>query len=324
MKPNSWTFLAKLGFAVLLCNPSPALAQTLGTATTFAVLGGSTVTNTGSSVVTGDLGVSPGTAITGFPPGIVVGTIHSADAVALQAQSDVTTAYNALAGLACTGNLTGTDLGGLTLTAGVYCFSSSAQLTGILTLNAQGDPAAVFVFQIGSTLTTASNSSVVLINGAQSCNVFWQVGSSATLGTDTAFAGNILALTSITLNTGASISGRALARNGAVTMDTNNVSNALCSLGPSPTPTLTATAGPSPTPTFTASPGPSPTSTLTATAGPSPTPTVTATFGPSPTATQTGVPGGPPPAVPTLSGWAMIAFGGLLAMVALAMTRRAV
>ena len=141
-----------------------ALAQTapsLGTAQSFAVLGGSTVTNTGPTIITGDLGVSPGTAVTGFPPGIVTGgTIHAADAVALQAQSDTTTAYNDLAGQACTIDLTGQDLGGLTLVPGVYCFSSSAQLTGALTLDAEGDPNAVWVFQIGSTLTTASNSSV--------------------------------------------------------------------------------------------------------------------------------------------------------------------
>ena len=151
--------------------------------------------------------------------------MHAADAVALQAQNDLTTAYNAAAGLAPTQNLTGQDLGGLTLTPGVYFFSSSAQLTGTLTLNDLGDPNAQFVFQIGSTLTTASNSSVVTINGGSmpGCNVFWQVGSSATLGTGTAFEGHILALTSITLNTGATIlDGSALARNGAVTLDTNS------------------------------------------------------------------------------------------------------
>jgi ethanolamine utilization microcompartment shell protein EutS len=290
MKPNYWTLLANLGIAALLCNPSPALAQTLGTATGFAVLGGSTVTNTGSTVVTGDLGVSPGTAITGFPPGFVIGTIHAADAVALQAQSDVTTAYNALAGLACNTNLTGQDLGGLTLTPGVYCFSSSAQLTGTLTLNAQGNSAAVFVFQIGSTLTTASNSSVLMTNGGSSCNVFWQVGSSATLGTDTIFfSGNILALTSITLNTRARISGRALARNGAVTMDTNIVSNAACSLGLSPTPTNT--------PTGTLTP---PTNT------PTNTPAGVATSTPTSTTTTGAV-------VPTLNESGMLIFGVLIA-----------
>lgn len=201
----------------------------LGTAQSFAVLGGSTVTNTGPTIIVGDLGVDPGLAVTGFPPGLVSGgTIHAGDAVALQAQSDTTTAYNTLAGEAPTVDLTSQDLGGMTLTAGVYHFAAAAQLTGTLTLDAEGDPAATFVFQIGSTLTTASNSTVVLLNGATDCNVFWQVGSSATLGTTTAFVGNILALTSITLTTGATVSGRALARNGAVTMDSNDVSNLRC------------------------------------------------------------------------------------------------
>jgi hypothetical protein len=207
-------------------------APTLGTASSFAVLGGQSVTNTGPTVVNGDLGVSPGTAVTGFPPGTVVnGTIHAADAVAAQAQADNTAAYNNLAGQPCDVELTGQDLGGQTLTTGVYCFASSAQLTGTLTLDAQGDPNAVFVFQIGSTLTTASNSSVVLINGASPCNVFFQVGSSATLGTNTTFEGNILALTSISLNTGASVSARALAQNGSVTLDTNTIGQAGCATG---------------------------------------------------------------------------------------------
>ena len=207
-------------------------APTLGTASSFAVLGGQTVTNTGPTVVNADLGVSPGSAVTGFPPGIVVGgSIHAADALAAQAQADNTAAYNNLAGQSCDTDLTGQDLGGMTLTSGVYCFSSSAQLTGALTLDAQGDPNAVFIFQIGSTLTTASNSSVLLINGGSPCNVFWQVGSSATLGTYTTFVGNILALTSITLNTGASVSARALAQNGAVTLDTNTIGSAGCAAG---------------------------------------------------------------------------------------------
>lgn len=211
---------------------SDALDQTvLGTAQSFAVLGGSTVTNTGATTIYGNLGVDPGLAITGFPPGLVSGgVIHSGDAVALQAQNDTATAYNALAGQAPTTDLTGQDLGGKTLTPGVYHFSSSAQLTGALTLDAQGVAGAVFVFQIGSTLTTASNSSVLVINGARDCNVFWQVGSSATLGTTTAFKGNILALTSITLTTGAVVSGRTLARNAAVTMDSNAVSIAACAM----------------------------------------------------------------------------------------------
>jgi type VI secretion system secreted protein VgrG len=211
----------------LLCVASQAAAQTvppLGTTTTFAVLGGSTVTNTGTSVLTGDLGVWPGLAITGFPPGTVTGTTHAGDAVAQQAQTDLTAAYNDLAGQACGTDLTGQDLGGLTLTSGVYCFTTSAQLTGTLTLDAQGDPNAVFVFQIGTTLTTASSSSVLFLNGGPSCNVFWQVGSSATLGTSTTLAGSILALQSITLTTSANVSGQLLARNGAVTLDTGTVS----------------------------------------------------------------------------------------------------
>jgi hypothetical protein len=235
MTRNRLRLALGVGMAALLCGAVPAAAQTapsLGSAQSFAVLGGSTVTNTGPSLITGDLGVSPGSAVTGFPPGTVVsGTIHAADAFALSAQGSVTTAYNSLAGQACTQDLTGQDLGGKILTAGVYCFSSSAQLTGTLTLDAQGNAGAVFIFKMGSTLTTASGSSVVLINGASPCNVFWQVGSSATLGTTTAFTGNILALTSITLNTGATMAGRALARNGAVTLDSNNVSASSCLFG---------------------------------------------------------------------------------------------
>jgi hypothetical protein len=197
----------------------------------FSVLGGSTVTNTATpTIVTGNLGVSPGSAVTGFPPGTVVdGSIHAGDGVAAQAQSDLTTTYNNLANTACGTDLTGQDLGGLTLTPGVYCFSTSAQLTGTLTLNAQGNPDAAFVFKIGSTLTTASASSVLMINGGSPCGVFWQVGSSATLGTGTALIGSIVALTSITLNTGAGVSGRVLARNGAVTLDDSHV--AVCDSG---------------------------------------------------------------------------------------------
>ncbi|CAN5574160.1 hypothetical protein BH20VER1_BH20VER1_13620 [soil metagenome] len=204
-----------------------AEAVDLGTAGSFAVLAGSTVTNTGPSILNGNLGVSPGSAITGFPPGIVNGTVHLADAVALQAQSDLTIAYNVAAGLPSTANLTGMDLGGLTLMPGVYTFSSSAQLTGILTLQGSGDPNAQFVFQIGSTLTTATASAVVLL-GVDPCNVFFQVGSSATLGAATAFQGNILALTSITAVTGATVNGSLLARNGSVTLDTNVITAHEC------------------------------------------------------------------------------------------------
>src|SRR6202035_597763 len=215
------------GFAVLLSGSSAAWAQL----SSFAVLGGSTVTNTATpTTVNGNLGVSPGSAVTGFPPGVVTGgTIHAADTVAAQAQTDLTTTYDNLAGTSCGLDLSGQDLGGKTLTPGVYCFSTSAQLTGTLTLDAQRNPNARFVFEIGSTLTTASAASVLLINGGSNCGVFWQVGSSATLGTGTALLGSIVALTSITLNTGASVSGRVLARNGAVTLDDSHV--AVCSGG---------------------------------------------------------------------------------------------
>jgi hypothetical protein len=226
-----------------------ALEQTvLGTGQSFAVLAGETVTNTGPTTVYGNLGIvrqiggGEGLVLTGFPPGIVTGgSVYAGDPVALQAQSDITTAYTTLAGEAPTMDLTGQDLGGMRLTTGVYHFSSSAQLTGALTLDAQGDSAAVFVFQIGSTLTTASNSSVVTINGGAmpGCNVFWQVGSSATLGTSSAFEGHILANTSITMNTGATmLDGSALARNGAVTLDTNTITNCVSSVPEPSTMTL--------------------------------------------------------------------------------------
>ncbi len=228
-----------LGLAVILGGASAAEAQiTLGTAASFGVLGGSTVTNTGSSVIAGNLGVSPGTAVIGFPPGLVTapGVIHAADAVAAQAQVDLTTAYTTIVGMPTLVDLSGTDLGGLTLTPGVYGFTSSAQLTGPLVLDALGNPQAVFIFKVGTTLTTASASSVLVINGGSSCNVFWQVGSSATLGTGSTLAGNILALTSITLTTGASVDGRILARNGAVTLDGNAVST--CRPAPTTCPTI--------------------------------------------------------------------------------------
>lgn len=238
MKRTYIGLAAILGIAAFLFTSSPALAQIpLGTSQSFAVLGGSTVTNTGATVITGNLGVSPGSAVTGFPPGIVTGgAIHAADAVAAQAQNDLTTAYNSAAGTPCGVDLTGQNLGSVgTLTPGVYCFTSSAALTGTLTLNFQGNPNALFLFKIGSTLTTASGSSVVLTNtGGTTCptNLFWQVGSSATLGTGSTFAGNILALTSITITTGAGLTGRALARNGAVTLDTNTVNISACAGAP--------------------------------------------------------------------------------------------
>ena len=218
---------------VLAAVPTVAHAAPVNLATTgsFAVLGGASVTNTGPSVLNGDLGVAPGTSLIGFGlPAVVNGATHANDAVAAQAQADLTTAYDVAAGqpVPPANDLTGTDLGNRTLTAGAYRFTSSAQLTGALRLDAQGDPNAQFVFEIASTLTTASASSVQLVNGASPCNVFWQVGSSATIGTTTAFQGNLMALSDISLNTGATVLGRVLARNGGVTLDSNVINASTC------------------------------------------------------------------------------------------------
>lgn len=223
--------LIVFGLIAALVGVSPAGAAEapvlLGTAGSFAVLAGSTVTNTGPSLIRGDLGVSPGTAVTGFPPGEVVsGTIHAANGVADQAQLDLVTAYNDAAGRSATATVTA-DLGGQTLVSGVYS-GPTLGLTGTLTLDAQGVPGAVFIFQAGSTLITETTSRVSLVNGAQACNVYWQVGSSATLGTGSVFAGTILALTAITATTSASVSGRLLAREAAVTLDSNNVTRPTC------------------------------------------------------------------------------------------------
>ena len=287
--------VAVAGAIAVLIASQPAVAATapvgLGTAGSFAVLAGTTVTNTGPSTISGDLGVSPGTAVTGFPPGTVTdGTIHSADGVAESAQSDLTTAYNDAAGRSPTANVPAFIGAGQTLAPGVYKASSSLEVGGSLTLNAGGDPHAVFIFQAPSTLITDSATSVVLTNGAQACNVFWQVGSSATLGTASAFAGSILALTSISVNTGDTIAGRALARNGAVTLDDDTITTPSCVITPpTPTPTPTVTR-PEPTPTGTAPtttptrtiPAPTPTGTM-----PSPSPTGPAPR-PAPTPTPVG------------------------------------
>lgn len=202
-----------------------ALCPSMGN---FSVLAGTTVTNTGSTTVSGDVGVCPGTAVTGFPPGTTGGTIHIADGVASLAQADLTAGYIDAAGRAG-GTSEAGDLVGKTLTAGVYTSTSSLANSGDLTLDAQGNPNAVFIFQISSTLITGSGSHVILANGALACNVFWQVGSSATLGTNSTFAGNIMALTSITITTGVTLDGRALARNGAVTLDSDVISGCSCS-----------------------------------------------------------------------------------------------
>ncbi len=177
-------------------------ALSLGTAANYGVLAASTVTNTGLTTINGDLGLSPGTAITGFPPGQVNGTINAADSAALQAQNDLTTAYNAAAAIPVTATIP-VELGGTTVTPGVYASPAGTfGITGTLTLDAQGDPNAVFIFQAASTLITAAASNVVLVNGAQAANVFWVVGSSATLGTSSIIQGNIMAQASITVTTG--------------------------------------------------------------------------------------------------------------------------
>ena len=209
--------------ALVAVAPLDAFAATspnLGTALNFTVLAGSTVTNTGPSVITGNLGLDPGSSVTGFPPGTVTGVKHISDAVALNARNDLTTAYINAANAPVTTDMTGLNLGGKNLTPGVYKFDSSAQLTGTLALSGNG----VYIFQIGSTLTTASNYVVQTIKGAQACSVYWQVGTSATLGSATHFQGTLMALTSITMITGANIiSGRAMARNGALTLDANHI-----------------------------------------------------------------------------------------------------
>jgi len=195
----------------------------IGSSSKFAVLGSSTVTNTGNTAITGNLGVSPGTAITGFPPGKIIGKIYAGGTVATQAHADAAIAYGVLSGTACTTNEPAVaNIGGQTLKPGVYCFPTSAAITGTLTLSGNG----VYIFKMGSTLTTAAgNSRVVLTNGASASDVFWQVGSSATLGTNTVLKGTVIAYSSITATTGATVDGRLIALNGAVTLDTNHITS---------------------------------------------------------------------------------------------------
>lgn len=212
----------------MLWGATPAAAAIdLQTAAGFAVLGTSTVTNTGSTTIYGDLGVSPGTAITGIGSITLGGAVHAADGVAGLARAQAIFLAANLAALPFVTDLTGQDLGSVgVLTPGVYRFASSAQLTGDLILDFAGNARSAFVFQIGSTLTTASASNISVINGGAGSGIFWNVGSAATLGTGSTFAGNILATSAVTLTTGASIlCGRVFALAGAVTMDSNVISN---------------------------------------------------------------------------------------------------
>jgi len=221
------TFAAAMFVTLVGGAAAAARSVPLGTASGFAVLAGSGITNTGSTTVTGDLGTYPTTTITGVGSLTINGTNHAGDAVTQQAKTDLVTGYKTAAGEGPPSAITA-DLGGQNLSPGVYNSASSIGLTGTLILNAHGKQNATFVFQAGSTLTTASASSVKLVNGARACNVYWQVGSSATLGTGSSFRGSILAHDSITVTTGTTVHGRVLARNGAVTLDTDTIHISTC------------------------------------------------------------------------------------------------
>lgn len=226
-KSRFYVLLISLTAVIIGTQTTAALASTapgLGTASSYAILAGTpSITNTGPSVVSGSVGIHPGSSVIGFtgaPLGTVTnGTIQAATPAALTAKSDLTAAYGAAASSPCNFNKTGQNLGGKTLTPGTYCLTTAPTLTGVLTLSGNG----VFIFQLGSTLVTATGSSVVLANGAQPCNVFWQVSSSATINTTTSFVGTVMALTSITVSSGAVIQGRLLARNGTVTLDSDRI-----------------------------------------------------------------------------------------------------
>jgi hypothetical protein len=267
--------LAGLALAILAVFALPTAAQAapvgLGTADPFVVLGGTKVTNVGPSVLNGNLGISPGTELEGFGlPAVINGSTHATDEVAAQAQLDLTTAYDGAAGqpVLPANDLSGEDLGGLKLSPGTYRYNAAALLTGALTLDAEGDPNAEFVFQIGSQLTTESASSVVLVNGASPCNVYWQVGSSAVLGTTTSFQGTLMALTSISLNSKATVVGRMLARNGQVSLIENTLTRPLCATGPTNPPPGETPGGPGTVPPTT----PGTTGSTPGTTGPATTP----------------------------------------------------
>lgn len=250
--PRNSMIVAALALLVSCAASSPSAsaqsAPSLGAADSFAALAGTTITSTGFTVVSGNLGVSPGTAVTGFGPGVIQnGAIYSGGgSLAGPAEASAQTAYSDLIAQPCvpannlSGKIMGITPGAVTLSPGVYCFDTAAQLTTTLTLDDGGDPNAIFIFQIGTTLTTASDSQVVMSSGGRGTNVFWQIGSSATLGTGTAFRGTLIAYTSITMTTNVSTVGRVFALGGAVTMDTNNINAVVAA----PNVTLTASVSP--------------------------------------------------------------------------------
>jgi len=241
-KSNQFVFIAAvitLSIGLIgLITVKAATKVSLGAADNFAVIAGSTITSTGASTINGDLGLNPGTSVTGFPAGIINGTQQIANANAIDAQLALTAAYLNAANQTPVMTIP-TELGGTTKTPGIYDSAAGTfSITGTLTLDGEGNADAVFIFKAASTLITDGASNVVLINGAQACNVFWQVGSSATLGTNSIFKGNILAFTSATLTTGANVEGRVLSRNGAVTLNSSTVTKAVCVAPAVPTPAI--------------------------------------------------------------------------------------
>jgi len=289
--------LAVAGTAALVINlgaPAAFAAEApvgLGAVASYSVLGGETVTNTGLTVLDGDLGTTPGSAITGFPPGIVGGTTR-VEAAAADAKASLLVAYDDARSRATTASVAG-DLVGQTLVGGVYTASGPLAVSGTLTLDAQGDPNAVFIFQAASTLITASSSRIALLDGASSCNVYWQVAESATLGTNSRFTGTIMALQSISVTTGTRVDGRALARNGQVSLQSNVFQSTTCVTAPIiDTPTDTATPPGTGTPSETATPPGTGTPTDGGTTGPG-TPTDSGSPTPGDGTGGTGGPGAP-------------------------------
>jgi len=223
MKETHWISAAIIGLTLLTLRGTAQTFVDLGTASSFGVLAGTVVANTGATVINGDLGVSPGATAVGFPPGVVNGTLYIGNTtLAAQAQADLAVAYGLAAGQAATQSGV-TTLANTTLLPGVYNSAAALGISGTLTLDGNGAVNPVFIFQMGSTLTTGVSSQILLIGGATAENIFWQVGSSATLGTSSVFAGNILANASITATTGVTIDGRLLAMNGSITLDTDTV-----------------------------------------------------------------------------------------------------